>query len=333
MIRLDNGAIAVELAPERGAEIRFLGPSGGDNLLYYDTSEVPLRASRSISYGRDDLDWLSEYRGGWQELFPNAGAACEVGRVPLPLHGEASTANWSIVDSGPVHVVLRTATRLPLTLERRMWLPEGRPVLLIEETATNVSRLPVDFLWGHHPAFDAKPGALLDLPDSVAQVPADYDLPLNDLRPGSVGHWPYVPGKDGTDVDLRVVPPTPRERVVYLAGLAAGWAAMRHPDAGLGVALGWDLDTFPHAWLWTEIGGSDFPWYGRSRILALEPASSWPNDGLVHALSRGQGHHLGPHGTRDTWLAVSLFTADARAVTGVHRDGRVDLAAAVPTRR
>lgn len=326
MIRLDNGLIAVEVAPERGAEIRFLGPPGGQNLLYYEPSEVPLPAGRSVSYGRDDLDWLSAYRGGWQELFPNAGAACEVAGVPLAFHGEASSAQWSVVDNDPRRLVVRTAARLPLTLRRRMWLPDDRPMLLLEETVTNVSGLPVDFLWGHHPAFEARPGALLDLPDAATNVPADHDPAFNDLRPGSHARWPYAPGKNGTTVDLRLVPDSPRERVVYLTDLSAGWAAVRHVEQGIGVALAWDLGTFPYAWLWTEIGGQDFPWYGRSRIVALEPVSSWPNDGLAAALRRGQGHRLEPHGELSTRLSVSLFAADRRPVSTVDIEGGVRLA-------
>ncbi|OLF05178.1 hypothetical protein BLA60_37305 [Actinophytocola xinjiangensis] len=322
MIRLDNGAIAVEVAPGRGAEIRFLGRPGGDNVLYYEPSDVPLPAGRSVSYGRDDLDWLSAYRGGWQELFPNAGAACEVAGVPLAFHGEVSAAEWSVVDSGRGFAVLDCAARLPLVLRRRMTLEDRRPVLVIEETVTNVAGFPVDFLWGHHPAFEARPGARLDLPDAATHVPADHDPEFNDLRAGSA-RWPFAPGKDGADVDLRAVPDTPTERVVYLTGLARGWAALRDVERGTGVALGWDTAVFPHAWLWTEIGGRDFPWYGRSRIVALEPASAWPNDGLAAAIARGQGHRLGPHGALSTRLTVTLFAADERPVSAVDADGGV----------
>ena len=318
---LDNGLISVEVAPERGAEVRYLGPPGGANLLYHADAEVPLRASRSTGYGSDELDWLSEYRGGWQELFPNAGAACVVDGVPLAFHGEASAAWWQVVESGPRHAVLRTATRLPLMLERRMRLAADRPVLLVEETARNICDRPVDFVWGHHPAFDARPGARLDLAGGVARVPSDYDPPGNDLRPGGSGRWPFVPGKRDGDTDLRLGPDGRCERVVYLTDVPAGWAALRHPADGIGVGLAWDLDTFPHLWLWTEVGGPGFPWYGRSRILAVEPATAWPNDGLAAARDRGQAHRLEPHAQRATWLTVSLFPADARPVLDIARDG------------
>jgi galactose mutarotase-like enzyme len=323
---LDNGLIGVEVAPERGAEVRYLGRPGGVNLLHYADTDMPLRATRSISYGSDELDWLSEYRGGWQELFPNAGAGCTVGGLPLPFHGEVSSAWWQVVESSHRHAVLRTATRLPLVLERRMRLIPDRPVLLVEETARNVGRRPVDFVWGHHPAFDARPGARLDLPGGTAAVPADHDPEGNDLRPGGTGVWPFVPSKTGGFADLRQGPEGQCERVVYLSDLPAAWAALRHPDDGVGVAMSWDLSTFPYLWLWTEVRGPDFPWYGRARILAVEPAAAWPNDGLVAARGRGQAHHLEPQEEHHTWLTVALFGADDRPVTGVARDGSADLA-------
>lgn len=48
----------------------------------------PIGVTRSVSYGDAKLDWLSEYRSGWQLLVPDANTACEVSGLPLPFHGE-----------------------------------------------------------------------------------------------------------------------------------------------------------------------------------------------------------------------------------------------------
>lgn len=323
MIHLANAAIEVWVDPGRGAEVVRVGAPGGRNLLFHDPARSPLRASHSTSYGSSQDDWLSEYRGGWQELFPNAGAACEVAGVRLPFHGEVSTARWQVHETTARSVVLSTPARLPFVLERRMELDGDRPVLRVTETVCNQSALAVPYVWGHHPAFDAVPGARIDLPAARVEVPADYDPDHNDLRPGTTSPWPHVPGKHGGDVDLRQVPDGPRERVAYLTHLAAGWTALRHPGGGPGVALAWDLAAFPHLWCWTEIGGPDFPWYGRSRIVALEPSSSWPNDGLARAVERGRARTLAGHATTTAWLTLTLFDADERPVTGVDPDGTV----------
>ena len=45
---------------------------------------------------------------------------------------------------------------------------------------------------------------------------------------------------------------------------------------------------FPYAWLWYELAGtSEPPWYGRARLLGVEPSTSWPGTGLADINSRG----------------------------------------------
>ena len=101
VLRLANPMIEVDVDPERGADILAIRRPGGPNILATYDWRSPLRASRSSSYDDGETDWLSEYRGAWQELFPNAGAECEVMGVPLPFHGEVSTARWDVAGSRP----------------------------------------------------------------------------------------------------------------------------------------------------------------------------------------------------------------------------------------
>ena len=144
-----------------------------------------------------------------------------------------------------------------------------------------------------------------------------------DLAAGAAGTWPRVPGKAGGTVELDRVGPGPTERLAYLSGFDAlgGWVAIRGVAAGLGVAMAWDVATFPHAWFWWEIGGPGHPWHGRSRIVAIEPHTAVPSDGLAAAVARGDAHRLEPGQTHRTWLTVSLFDADDRPVRGVAQDG------------
>ena len=322
MIELRSTHLHVEVDPEYGAEIRAVRAPGGPNALFLGEWESPIPARQSVSYGSDALDFLSSYRGAWQELFPNAGAACEVAGVPLPFHGEVASARWQVLESSPESLRVSTGTRLALTLERRMRLAPDRPALLIEETATNESPLPMPFIWGHHPAFDAPPGTLLDVPATTVNCNTEFTSPLVDVAPGSAGRWPFAPGRHGPDVDLRVVPAEPVERLIYL-GLSASWAALRRPD-GLGIAMAWDIETFGHCWLWQEYGGPDFPWYGRAGITAIEPQVAWPEDGLAAAAADGRARVLEPGASHRTWITMALFdAAPDRPVTGVGRAGEV----------
>ena len=323
-LALRTAHLAVVVQPSRGAEIRHLGSPGGPNVLFWQDWSTPLRASQSISYGDSERDWLSEWRGGWQEMFPNAGASAEALGVPLAFHGEVSGASWRVLNATPTDITLQTQSRLPLTLTRRMWLEPGKPVLHLEETAQNDSAVDVPFLWGHHPAFDAVPGTLLDVPANRAVVPAGYDVAHADLAPGDY-QWPTADARSGSKIDLRTVPGGPVERVVYLPDVTSGWAALRRPD-GVGVAMAWDAQVYRHVWVWTEIGGVDFPWYGRSRVMAVEPVSSWPNDGLAEALRRGRAQNLGPSASVSSWLTIALFESSDARVVGVTREGAVSFA-------
>ena len=326
MLRLANPGLEVDVDPDRGADILAIRRPGGPNVLATYGWESPLRASRSASYGDLTTDWLSEYRGGWQELFPNAGAACEVMGVPLPFHGEVSTARWDVTDLTVDAVTLTTPTRLPLTLERRMRLAPDSATLLIEETARLDADVTVPYLWGHHPAWAATEGALIDLPEGIRiAVDGGYAAAHNDFLAGGSGIWPQAPGPAGGTLDAGRVGAGPTERLAYLSGFdtGGGWAAIRGVAAGLGVAMSWDVNTFPHAWFWWEIGGPGHPWHGRSRIVAIEPHTAVPSDGLAAADARGEAHRLEPGRTHQTWLTVSLFDADARPVRAVARDGIV----------
>jgi hypothetical protein len=178
-------------------------------LAAYDW-QAPLPARSSRSYGDQTLDWLSEYRGGWQELFPNAGNACEVMGVPLPFHGEVSRAEWQWEWISPgTHLRLHCPARLPLVLQRDMRLGENRPVLYLEERVGNEGPFEVPYIWGHHPAYGpplAEAGARIDMPAGQLVTDAGMDGPAVDLLPGSRHTWPWAQSRDGASIDLSAIP-------------------------------------------------------------------------------------------------------------------------------
>ncbi len=319
MIVLENGQLVVELDPAAGAQIRRISRPGGPNALAWYDWKSPVPADESIGYGDSELDWKSRYRGGWQELFPNAGAACVVDGVPLPFHGEVSSAPWWQRAVAPDHCELVAHARLPLTVTRRMTLAEARPVLLIEETVTNDSPLEVEFVWGHHPVFPALAGAQVDLPRCSVEAEPKAASGLS----SESGRWPWLPYDDGTLCDVSRIPDMRLERLLYASDLSAGWAALRQPAPQVGVAMAWDLGAFPCVWLWLQRDMPQFPWYGRARMLGIEPHTAFPFDGLAAAREHGEAHRLGPHASRSAWLTITLLDEGDAPVTGVERDGRV----------
>ena len=93
-----TGPFVVEIDERLGGEITRVRYDTAELLAVYDWKS-PVRVSSSSGYGDPKLDWLSEYRGGWQLLVPNAGAACVVDGVPLP-EPDAESAEYGIGPSG-----------------------------------------------------------------------------------------------------------------------------------------------------------------------------------------------------------------------------------------
>ena len=76
-------------------------------------------------------------------------------------------------------------------------------------------------------------------------------------------------------------------------------------------------------WLWRELGSTGFPFFGRTSIVALEPACTWPGDGLANAVDRGQAHFLNGGESRTATVTLIPFRPDGRAVVGADQQGTV----------
>jgi galactose mutarotase-like enzyme len=319
LLALKAGDTTVTVDTAHGATITSFVVEPWGNLLAERTSELPLRASQSTSYGDEQLDWLSEYDGGWHVLFPNAGDACVVDGIPLPFHGEASRAQWQVHEVSARSASLSTVCRLPLRLHRRITVSAGR--VLVEETATNLSSRDQHVLWGQHPVFPATPGTRIDLPGGKVTADTGYSPAAGDLTPGGSGAWPSL-----DEVDLSVVPAGACERYACVTDLEGAWAAVRDPARGVGVVIGFDASVYPLLWLWLEAEGTDFPWLGNVRYLGVEPHSSWPGSGLASAIEQGRATVIPAGGSVTAWTSLTAFAATEQPVTGVDADGRPVLA-------
>lgn len=303
-----------------GGAISFLGRSNGPNLLARRDWLTPVPAGQSTTYGDDEVDFLSDYQGGWHELFPNTGAGCEVLGTRMPFHGDVTRATWEVTNSDVDTVTTRCPSRLPVLLQRTLHIDGD--VLMIEELAINESVLEVPILWGHHPVFAATPGMRIDLPGGKVHVDPDWSPQCADLVAGATDVWPCAPGPTGT-IDLSVIPQGPSERLVYIDDLPVTWTALRNLATGSGVAYAWDPDTFPSVWLWLQIGGRDFPWFGRTSYVAVEPQSVSNAFGLAEAIREGQALFVPSSGQLSTWLTVRLFDADESPVIHMDRSGKL----------
>lgn len=318
-IRGDQLQVTVE--PDQGGQITRISHSKMENFLWWSDAPTPARADRGLSYGTSLMDWLSCYRGGWQGLVPNAGADSEVLGVPLPFHGDTSTSKWTVLDSSDSTIHMEVPSRLPLMVKRVVQVDTLGAWFTLRETITNTAGFRVPFVWGHHPAWRVDGDTVVDLPESLLGVSPTFDSDLNDLAPGGVMSWPYAQAKSGGQVDVSHVGAQPVERLATIGNFTEGWAAIRWENLGVGIAMRWDVATFPFAWMWVEVGGEGFPWYGSARILAIEPMCTSAGDGLAAAISRGEAHTLEGGETRSTELRVSIFTTVGRPVRGIDEQG------------
>src|SRR5262249_5730874 len=103
--------------------------------------------------------WIHYYRGGWQTLLPNYGPAVFYRGSMLDFHGEAARKPWQVIsenyEDGVSIEVATDLSSLPLSVTRRIFLPENEPKVQIAESVTNCSPTSVDCMWGHHPVFGA----------------------------------------------------------------------------------------------------------------------------------------------------------------------------------
>lgn len=237
----------------------------------------------------DEQAWLSRFGGGWPVMFPNAGDACEVDGLRHGFHGEASVTPWQARRDGGALVLTRRLLTAPVRMERRLTLDGAR--LVVEETIA--ADAPALAVWGQHVTFGSD---LLDGPVEITTSArrvaacASYDPAANPLKPGAAGDWPLLPGRGGPDATVDLSRPAPGWAAsACLMDLgAAPWAMVCRPDAGLAARLDWTADPWPLAWLWVELGGTTGgPWFGRARLLGIEPCTTWPSTGMANARRAG----------------------------------------------
>jgi hypothetical protein len=199
-------------------------------------------------------------------------------------------------------------------------------VLGIDETVTNESGSDIEVMWSHHPAFGPpflEGGCVISA--GCRSLLADDRAPGTLLEPGSRHPWPLATS-GGEPLDLSRVPPPgePRAVLAYLCEFERGFFALVNRRLRLGVGLRWPLETFPYAWLWQEVhAGEAWPWYRRAYVVAVEPASTIPGQGMTAARAKGyRGVELAAGASHSVRIEAVLFEGDG-AVRDIEPGGVV----------
>lgn len=335
---LENDAIAVTVIPLKGADIyRMVAkPEEIDVLWKSPWGLQPLVGGTAAAFS-SAVTWSDAYEGGWQEIFPNGGAAGDYNGVELNFHGEASTSAWDVdaVAEDGAAAVIRLSLRLrrsPFWIEREMRLEGDRPVLVLKERVSNEGGEPVEFMWGHHPAYGSPflSGACrVDTNATTLWADDGYDGPYNPLTLGGTFAWP-VGARDGVETDVSLVPAEdgpPRQMMGFLRDFPGdhGWYGITNTELGLGVGMVWPTAVFPYAWYWQEMhASSGFPWYRGVYTMAIEPFTSYPG-GLTNVLAKTHTQRsLAPGESLEAELAAVLYRSRT-GITGITPGGEVSV--------
>jgi hypothetical protein len=138
-----------------------------------------------------------------------------------------------------------------------------------EFTIEHQGFLPIDYLWGTHPAYAVEPGCIIHIPARSGIVGQANDPLFGE--PGQRYSWPMLP-TEGAAIDMSVMQPAGRYSTGhYATDLAAGWYAIEYPQRGIGLLFEFPLDLCPYLWLWLSYGG----WRGYY-LAVVEPWTSHP---------------------------------------------------------
>ena len=281
-INIYNEELSVEIDPGRGADFLSIKhqPTGVELLF-----STPWRKrADEIRSGKTQLSaldptarWLEGYRGGWQTLIPNAGAARKIGEALVGFHGEATIVSWDVEEVNVDRVSLSTRLfSVPIIVDREISLHGAK--LEFVDTLKNIGVTPQEIDYVSHAAFGGQfleGDCRIDTGARRFVMDPEHDGSL--AVPGSIHEWPKVTGTNGNDIDLSVIPDPshPQALLGWLEGFADHWISIANSTLSLSVLLEWDGKHLPFAWLWEELNGSkDFPWFGEARVIGTEPAST-----------------------------------------------------------
>lgn len=334
-VRLENDLLAATVLVDKGADVyELISKPKGMDVLWKSPWGLRRPGGGHPAAFQSAVTWIEAYEGGWQEIFPSGGGPATYKGVELNFHGEASTSAWDYgAESGEGWAELRLSLRLarsPFRIERVMRVEAGAPALHLRERVTNEGGEPMAYMWGHHPAY-GQPflSAACRIDTNAVTLVADdaYEPPASPVDPGRAYRWPQG-GRADDAIDLARVPGPDEARatLAYVTEWAGehAWYAITNTELGFGVGLVWPVGAFPHAWFWQEMHASPgFPWYQGVYVMAIEPGTSYPGQGLVNVMDKTGTHRtLAPGETAEAELRAVFYEA-AAGVAGIDAAGNV----------
>ncbi|MCI0421553.1 MAG: DUF5107 domain-containing protein [Acidobacteria bacterium] len=298
-IEMENEWLQVTILPEVGAKIYdLLCKRTGRNFLWHNPRIAPQPYPIE---GIFDNYWC----GGWDDCFPTCDA-CELRGEHYPGLGELRSLHWEVesADSHGEDSLARLSAFGPISpvrAEKRVVLAGNAPVLRMQYEITNLGMLPLDFIWGTHPALQPTGEMSLRIPARTGIVGEASTLAFG--APGQRYHWPSLE-TIGQVVDISRVQGSDLGAYCghYVTDLEEGWYAVEDRLTGEGFLLQFPLDICPYLWLWLTYGG-----YRGHHHVIVEPWTSYPVN-LAKAISQKTSRCLRPGEKFSVEVCATVYT-------------------------
>lgn len=292
--------------------------------LLYKPKDIDFMWISPIDFKKGELNrknFLEGYLGGWQEIIPNGGNSCTYKGASFNLHDETPQLSWDyeILEDRPEKISIKFFTHLkkmPLYIEKIITMKSNKSSISIKESVSNLGNERLNFMWGHHPCFGEpflSDDCLINFKakEITSSVESISDNPL--VLANATGILKDFPGLDGKKVDLsKVLDKNARVTdLLYANKLLENWFSIVNIKKKVGIGYVFSKSIFKYLWLWLSYGGSEnYPWFGSTYNLAIEPWSSWPGRGLLEAIENNTSLKISPGQTIDSWLKVIVFERD-----------------------
>ena len=319
LVTLENDSLRVRIWPRMGGKITSIvvrthaGRRGiGDQELLHTPIHAYNAATDASSFALSDA-------GGWDECLPSV-AACSMGKVEIPDHGDVWRRPWTVVTKNDAIFAHVNAFSLPLRFSR--WLSLDGPAMHLRYAVTNTGSESTAFLWSAHPLFKVDEGDRIVLPDSVHQVRVEGTSMERLIRDEGYSAWPHAetthPSREGYQSHLGHYDLSTVGRLdgatshkLFAGPLNMGWCGLYRAQLKMGIVMRFDPGHTPYAGLWVSQGawpsaveaGGEGP---KQYTVALEPTTAIC-DALDQAAALGCAQHLLPQGEYSWPLQFEVF--------------------------
>ena len=315
---IENDAIRVVVLPDKGAEIHQITElrSGTDLLFEGPWGLRPPGAPPLPGSGDDEFMW--NYAGGWQELFPSVNEACAYRGKQIPFHGEVASLPWEheILDgdgsdarvrfwTGPGRRRFGSSGSSDCARERPSSASRGRCATSRRRARTSCGVI----IASSGRRFSSRAAGSRSRARTIVTSPELWEPETARLEPGRREAWPWAPLRTGGTVDLRDVPgpETGSHDDLYVTDLDEGWLAVSNPRLDLTFRLEWDQRVFGWIVLLAGLRRCSCAALSGSYALGVEPWTSMLS--LEQAIAAGVATELAGGASFTTSLRARVLHA------------------------